>query len=207
MEKSSYGMPAFLFGLAVALTSCAPAWGEEARLLSTVEVRAQSENLLGEAAAGSAGVVSRQRLGAMPVLRPGEALEMVPGLIVTQHAGDGKANQYFLRGFNLDHGTDFATTVGGVPVNMPSHAHGQGYTDLNFLIPELVGQVRFRKGPYYAEEGDFASAGAAHIDYLRRMESHLAQVTLGEHGYARSLLAGSPAPGRRPPALRPGVVP
>ena len=111
------------------------AWGlvsgvvaEEAKELSAVEVRARSENLLGEAAAGSEGVVSQQRLGAVPMLRPGEALEMVPGLIVTQHAGDGKANQYFLRGFNLDHGTDFATTVGGVPVNMPTHAHGQGYT-------------------------------------------------------------------------------
>lgn len=117
---------------------------------------------------------------------------MVPGLIVTQHAGDGKANQYFLRGFNLDHGTDFAAYVGGVPVNMPTHAHGQGYTDLNFLIPELIDRVTFRKGPYYAEEGDFSSAGAAHIDYFRKIGSTLAQITAGQHGYARSLLAGSP---------------
>jgi hypothetical protein len=126
------------------------------------------------------------------LLRPGEALEMVPGLIVTQHAGDGKANQYFLRGFNLDHGTDFATYVGGVPVNMPSHAHGQGYSDLNFLIPELVDRIAYRKGPYFAEEGDFSSAGVARIDYFRHMESSLAQQTLGQNGYARSLLAGSP---------------
>lgn len=117
---------------------------------------------------------------------------MVPGLIVTQHAGDGKANQYFLRGFNLDHGTDFATYVGGVPVNMPTHAHGQGYTDLNFLIPELIDRVSFRKGPYYADEGDFSSAGAAHIDYFRTIDGTLAQITAGQHGYARSLLAGSP---------------
>ncbi len=77
--------------------------------LSPVEIRARAENLEGIAASGSEGVVSSQRLSAVPVLRPGEALEMVPGMIVTQHAGDGKANQYFLRGFNLDHGTDFAT--------------------------------------------------------------------------------------------------
>ncbi|MGB4062701.1 MAG: TonB-dependent receptor [Azonexus sp.] len=160
--------------------------------LSAVEVRAKAENLEGIASTGSEGVVSSQRLAAVPILRPGEALEMVPGLIVTQHAGDGKANQYFLRGFNLDHGTDFATYIGGVPVNMPSHAHGQGYTDLNFLIPELVDRITFRKGPYFAEEGDFSSAGAAHIDYFRKIEGTLAQVTLGQGGYARSLLAGSP---------------
>ena len=154
--------------------------------LSPVEVRARIENLEGIAAAGSEGVVSSQRLSTVPVLRPGEALEMVPGMIVTQHAGDGKANQYFLRGFNLDHGTDFATYVGGVPVNMPSHAHGQGYTDLNFLIPELVDRISYRKGPYFAEEGDFSSAGAAHIDYFRKMERSLAQVSLGQNGYART---------------------
>jgi len=170
----------------------ASALAHDAVELSTVEVRAKAENLEGIATAGSEGVVSSQRLAAVPILRPGEALEMVPGLIVTQHAGDGKANQYFLRGFNLDHGTDFATWVGGVPANMPSHAHGQGYTDLNFLIPELVDRITYRKGPYYAEEGDFASAGAAHIDYFRKLDTNLAELTLGQHGYARSLLAGSP---------------
>jgi outer membrane receptor protein involved in Fe transport len=164
----------------------------EATELSAVEVRAKAENLEGIASSGSEGVVSSQRLAAVPILRPGEALEMVPGLIVTQHAGDGKANQYFLRGFNLDHGTDFATYVGGVPVNMPTHAHGQGYSDLNFLIPELVDRISYRKGPYFADEGDFSSAGAAHIDYLRKIDGTLAQLTLGQNGYARSLLAGSP---------------
>jgi outer membrane receptor protein involved in Fe transport len=172
-----------------------PALAGETAELSVVEVRAKAENLEGIAAAGSQGVVSSQRLATVPILRPGEALEMVPGLIVTQHAGDGKANQYFLRGFNLDHGTDFATYVGGVPVNMPTHAHGQGYSDLNFLIPELVDRISYRKGPYYAEEGDFSSAGAAHIDYFRKIDGTLAQVTLGQHGYARSLLAGSPVVG------------
>ena len=183
----------FIFSYIGLATSSALA-GETAEL-SVVEVRAKAENLEGIAAAGSQGVVSSQRLAAVPILRPGEALEMVPGLIVTQHAGDGKANQYFLRGFNLDHGTDFATYVGGVPVNMPTHAHGQGYTDLNFLIPELIDRISYRKGPYYAEEGDFSSAGAAHIDYFRKIDGTLAQATLGQNGYARSLLAGSPVVG------------
>ena len=146
----------------------------ESTELSAVEVRARAENLEGIASSPvSEGVVSSQRLAAVPILRPGEALEMVPGLIVTQHAGDGKANQYFLRGFNLDHGTDFATYLGGMPVNMPTHAHGQGYSDLNFLIPELIERISFRKGPYFAEEGDFSSAGAAHIDYFRSLDSVL----------------------------------
>ncbi|PKO47306.1 MAG: TonB-dependent receptor [Betaproteobacteria bacterium HGW-Betaproteobacteria-4] len=178
--------------LMVAMTAVV---AHESTELSAVEVRAKAENLEGIAASGSEGVVSSQRLAAVPILRPGEALEMVPGLIVTQHAGDGKANQYFLRGFNLDHGTDFATYLGGVPVNMPTHAHGQGYTDLNFLIPELVDRISYRKGPYFAEEGDFSSAGAAHIDYFRQINGTLAQLTLGQNGYARSLLAGSPEMG------------
>jgi len=135
--------------------------GVQAQGADTVEVRAERENMTGIARAASEGIVSGERLRALPLLRPGEVLEMVPGLMVTQHAGDGKANQYFLRGFNLDHGTDFATFVAGMPVNMPSHAHGQGYTDLNFLIPELIQKVRYQKGPYDAQVGDFASAGTA----------------------------------------------
>ena len=100
---------------------------------------------------------------------PARVLENVPGLIVTQHSGEGKANQYFLRAFNLDHGTDLATEVDDMPVNMPTHAHGQGYTDLNFLIPELVGDLHFKKGPYYADEGDFATAGAVRMDLVNEV--------------------------------------
>lgn len=170
----------------------AGARAQEQVALSTVEVRGQLEDVSGIATAGSEGVVSGARLAAVPLLRPAETLELVPGLIATQHAGDGKANQYFLRGFNLDHGTDFATYVDGMPVNLPTHAHGQGYTDLNFLIPELVEQVHYRKGPYYADEGDFSSAGVARIAYVRRLDGTLAQGTLGVNGYARTLLAGSP---------------
>lgn len=163
--------------------------------LSTVEVRARTENLSGIAGAASEGVVAKERISALPLLRPGEVLELVPGMVVTQHSGDGKANQYFLRGFNLDHGTDFRTSVAGVPVNMPTHAHGQGYSDMNFLIPELVERVTYRKGPYYADEGDFSSAGAARIDYARKLDGTLGQLGLGQNGYQRALLAGSPAAG------------
>ena len=113
--------------------------------------------------AASAGDVSQAQIAAQPLLRPGAVLENVPGLIVTQHSGEGKANQYFLRAFNLDHGTDLATEIDDMPVNMPTHAHGQGYSDLNFLIPELIGDLHFKKGPYYADEGDFATAGAVRV--------------------------------------------
>src|SRR5499426_1113753 len=132
-------------------------------------------------------VFSGATVNAYPALRPGEVLETVPGLIVTQHSGEGKANQYFLRGFNLDHGTDLAIMVDGMPVNMRTHGHGQGYADINFLIPELIQSLRVRKGPYFADEGDFASAGALHIDYIDTLNPGLVQGTLGMFGYGRAL--------------------
>jgi hypothetical protein len=118
-------------------------------------------------------------------------LEYVPGVIITQHSGDGKANQYFLRGFNLDHGTDFLTTINHMPVNMPTHAHGQGYSDINFLLPELVSRVAYKKGPYFAEEGDFSSAGAADIDYYTKMPRGVASLGFGSDGYRRAMAANS----------------
>lgn len=139
----------------------------------------------------SEGTVTAEQLANRPRLRPGELLEVVPGLIVTQHSGDGKANQYFLRGFNLDHGTDFRTTVAGMPVNMPTHGHGQGYTDLGFVIPELVSAIEYRKGSYYAEEGDFSAAGAAHLELMDSLPRPLATLEIGEDGYRRALAAGS----------------
>jgi hypothetical protein len=169
-----------------------PSFAQQAEPVGTIEIRAKTENLMGIASTGSEGIVSGLRIAALPILRPGEIMEMVPGLIVTQHAGDGKANQYFLRGFNLDHGTDFSTFVNGVPANMPTHAHGQGYTDLNFLIPELVDQISYRKGTYSALDGDFSAAGSARVEYLKKMDGHLAEVTVGANGYRRWLLAGSP---------------
>jgi hypothetical protein len=150
---------------------------------------------LGVADSANQGTVTARQLENRPLLRTGELLEAVPGLIVTQHAGDGKANQYFARGFNLDHGTDFRTTVMGMPVNLPTNAHGQGYSDLNFLIPELVSTIQYKKGTYYAEEGDFSAAGAAAFDYVRQMEQGLLSVEAGQNRFKRVLGAGSAALG------------
>jgi len=137
------------------------------------------------------GVVPARQLAIRPILRPAEVLESVPGLIVTQHSGDGKANQYFLRGFSLDHGTDFSTTVEGVPTNLSTHAHGQGYNDLNFLIPELIADVAYKKGPYFASEGDFSSTGSAAIHYLDSLSSGIASITAGSFGQKRLFNAKS----------------
>ncbi len=128
--------------------------------------------------------------------RATEVLETVPGMIISQHSGEGKANQYYLRGFNLDHGFDFAQTIMGLPVNMPTHAHAQGYADSNFLIPELVSGVQFRKGPYYAENGDFSSAGSANINYFNSLDRPIATITGGSFGYGRFLGAASPKVGK-----------
>jgi hypothetical protein len=146
----------------------------------------------GPVGSASERLVSGEHVNDIPVTRPAEVLEnATPGLIVTQHSGEGKANQYFLRGFNLDHGTDLAITVDGMPVNMRTHGHGQGYADLNFLIPELIRSIRVRKGPYFADEGDFSSAGAIHIDYVDRLTQGFAQATAGSFGYGRLLAAKS----------------
>ena len=158
-----------------------------------VEVIGHYDNAVGTSDAASQGSIRAELLKSRPALRPGELLEFVPGMVVTQHSGDGKANQYFLRGFNLDHGTDFATSVNGMPVNLPSHAHGQGYTDLNFLLPELVQRIDYRKGPYFARTGDFGAAGAADISYRTALDAPFAQLTLGDKGYRRAVLAGSGA--------------
>ncbi|MFT3666704.1 TonB-dependent receptor [Piscinibacter sp.] len=160
--------------------------------LERVEITARHyDNAVGTSDAASQGAVRAELLKSRPALRPGEVLEFVPGVIVTQHSGDGKANQYFLRGFNLDHGTDFATTVNGLPVNMPTHGHGQGYSDLNFLMPELVDRIEYRKGPYFARNGDFAAAGSADIEYRRTLDAPFAALTLGERQYRRLVGGGS----------------
>jgi outer membrane receptor protein involved in Fe transport len=139
--------------------------------------------------------ISGETLNSFPVSRPGEVLEAVPGLIVTQHSGEGKANQYFLRGFNLDHGTDIAIWLDEMPINMRTHAHGQGYADLNFLIPELVESLLARKGPYWAQEGDFSSAAALHLHYAEQLERSVVSATGGSFGYWRGLAAGTMAAG------------
>ena len=153
------------------------------------------DNLVGIAAAASEGAVTARQVETRPIMRAGEVLEAVPGVIISQHSGEGKANQYYLRGFNLDHGTDFATTVAGIPINLPTNAHGQGYSDLNFLIPELVTGVQFKKGPYSAEEGDFSAAGSANINYANVLAQPIASVSAGGDGWGRLLMAASPRVG------------
>jgi outer membrane receptor protein involved in Fe transport len=135
--------------------------------------------------------ITGERLNERPVTRPAEVLEAAPGLIITQHSGEGKANQYFLRGFNLDHGTDLAINVDGMPVNMPTHGHGQGYADLNFLIPELVSTMQVRKGPYFAQEGDFSSAGSVHLNYIDSIDKGLWLTSFGSFGHLRGLVINS----------------
>lgn len=162
--------------------------GEE---IAPIVITAHYDNAIGASDAASQGIVGSELLSKRPIARPADVLEYIPGMVVTQHSGDGKANQYFLRGINLDHGTDFATTVNGVPMNMPTHAHGQGYSDLNALIPELINRVDYRKGPYFADEGDFSSAGSARVVYRTQLDRPLVEFTLGERGYQRGLVAGS----------------
>jgi hypothetical protein len=161
--------------------------------IEMVEVRGNYLNGVGTSDAASAGAVTSSLIESRPTLRPGEVLEFVPGVIVSQHSGDGKANQYYLRGFNLDHGTDFATFVDGMPVNMPTHAHGQGYTDLNWLIPELVERINYSKGPYFSDQGDFASAGSARIRLADTLPRGRASASVGEDRFARGLIANSTA--------------
>lgn len=158
---------------------------------STIVVTGRQEDLTGIASSANQGTVSAADIALRPVLRPGELVEQIPGVIITQHSGSGKANQYFLRGFNLDHGTDLAVSVDGVPVNMPTHAHGQGYADLNFLIPELVERIDYKKGPYYADVGDFGSAGAFDLHYYDVLPHGIARIEGGQTGYVRGVLADS----------------
>jgi outer membrane cobalamin receptor len=181
---------------ASALIAWSNAFAQDAeRSLAPVVIQGSRNSLLESAETANTGVVTRQQLDARTVYRPGEVLEATPGLVASQHSGEGKANQFYLRGFNLDHGTDLRTTIDGMTVNQRSHSHGQGWTDLNFLIPELVNLLEYRKGPFYAAEGDFASAGAVHISYVDRLDAGIASVGVGQHGYARSFLANSPRVG------------
>jgi outer membrane receptor protein involved in Fe transport len=158
-------------------------------------VGGRQDDLVGIADSATQGTVGSGELTDRPLLRTGEILESVPGLIITQHAGGGKANQYFTRGFNLDHGTDFATDLDGMPLNLPSHAHGQGYADLNIVIPELISRLDYEKGPYYVANGDFSTVGAAHLVYADALPEGFVKVEGGTDGYARALWAGSTALG------------
>ncbi len=165
------------------------------RTLDTVRVTGRVANLIGTARSASEGHVGTIELRSRPLSREGELLETVPGVIVTQHSGEGKANQYFVRGFNLDHGTDFQTTLDGMPVNQPTHAHGQGYTDLNFITPEFVRALDYKLGVYHAELGDFGSAGGAQFFLAKKFDVPVAQTEFGGNGLARIVLGRSTSMG------------
>jgi hypothetical protein len=162
----------------------APAGADD---VDTLYVWGRREAGVGTATSASEGLVSYGAFVDRPLLRTGELAEVIPGVAVTQHSGSGKANQYFLRGFNLDHGTDFAVALNGAPLNLRTNAHGQGYLDLNILIPELVDTIRYRKGPYFADVGDFSAAGSAAFELLDHLEASFVTLTAGEHGYERVL--------------------
>lgn len=162
----------------------APALAQEVEAISVWGRRA---NDLGRATSASEGRIAYADFASRPLLRPGELIEAVPGLAATQHSGAGKANQYFLRGFNLDHGTDLAASLDGVPLNLPSHGHGQGYLDLNVLTPEFVHDIGFKKGPYAAENGDFATAGAVAFETADHLHGDGLQAWAGENGYYRAV--------------------
>ena len=191
--------PRIVRRLGIVLAGAAGGWGTAfaqpaasgTAHLPEVQVQGPRDAAIGSADSASEGAAEKASFQSRPKLRPGDIVEAVPGVVATQHSGDGKANQYFLRGFNLDHGTDFAVTVDGMPVNMPTHGHGQGFADLNFLIPELVSGVRYRKGPYFADGGDFSLAGSASLDYVSALERPFAEITLGAHAFRRLLAAGS----------------
>ena len=159
--------------------------------LDQILILGRRQNLIGSASSASQGTVDAEQLKQRPLTRSGDLVEFVPGMVATQHSGSGKASQYFLRGFNLDHGTDFASFVDDMPVNLRTHGHGQGYTDLNFIIPEMVGELKYEKGPYAVEIGDFSSSGSAHFNIAQDLGAPKAELRAGSFGYLRGVAVGS----------------
>lgn len=182
-------------GLAAFRTAQAVEPGQSAPVLASnnvtrlpeILVTGRQDSLVGIADSATQGTTGAAQLAERPILRSGEILETIPGVIITQHAGGGKANQYFLRGFNLDHGTDFAVFLDGMPLNLPSHAHGEGYSDMNTVIPELVQRVDYEKGPYYADVGNFGSAGSAHLEFYKTLPQNFVTLEAGMYGYERAV--------------------
>ncbi len=193
-EKTPLAVACALACAALLCTGAAYAEGDGP--LAKVVVQASRTSQIGVADSANEGVVTQEQLAARTVYRPAELLETTPGLIVSQHSGEGKANQFYLRGFNLDHGTDLRTSVDGMLVNQRSHAHGQGWSDLNFLIPELTERLAYSKGPYRADAGDFGAAGTMEVRYAETLDHGIASFGVGQKGFRRALLADSPALGK-----------
>ncbi|MEM5514125.1 TonB-dependent receptor [Pseudoalteromonas sp. AS84] len=159
--------------------------------IEKLTVYGHRDGLIGESISASSGIIGQGEIQQRPMLRSAEMLELIPGMAVTQHSGSGKANQYFIRGFNLDHGTDFATSIDGMPINMRSHGHGQGYTDLNFIIPESISTINYQKGSYSASQGDFSTAGSAQFQLADNLKHHQVELSIGEDNYKRAVVLGS----------------
>jgi len=190
LKQSSLALAvSFASNLVIVANAQAAGINSSADVAEMTNITVSSSAQVGDAVSASMGTVVAEQIAQRPISRAGEILETVPGLIVTQHSGEGKANQYFLRGFNLDHGTDMATFIDGMPINNRSHGHGQGYTDINFIIPETIESLDYKKGPYYAQEGDFANAGAVRMHSKNSMDNSLIKLGFGEYGYQRLLLA------------------
>lgn len=151
----------------------------------------RGESKIGVASAASEGSVAGSDILIRPLLRVAELLEAVPGMVAAQHSGSGKANQYFLRGFNLDHGSDFTTYVDGAQLNLRTHGHGHGYLDVNGLIPETIEREDYRKGPYRADGGDFALAGAAYLTTVSAYDAPWASAEGGGYGWRRLATGGT----------------
>lgn len=180
-----------LFTASISAQETNPPVDPSPQTLAALVVTGKAESLIGIAPSASRGQVNSKELLDRPYLRRGELLEAVPGIVITQHSGDGKANQYFVRGFNLDHGTDFSVSMDGQPVNFVTHAHGQGYADLNPIIPELVETLDYWKGPFYGQLGDLSTAGGAKFRFFDMLPQGMASVGIGENNYFRGLLAGT----------------
>lgn len=159
--------------------------------IEKLTVYGHRDGLIGESISASSGIIGQGEIEERPMLRSSEMLELIPGMAVTQHSGSGKANQYFIRGFNLDHGTDFATSIDGMPINMRSHGHGQGYTDLNFIIPETISSISYQKGAYDASQGDFSAAGSANFFIADNLKHQQVELSFGEDNYRRGVVLGS----------------
>lgn len=182
------GSVRLFFFAVLALAAQSPALAEDAiNSDQSITVWGVRHPQIGKAFTATEGVVDFGKFEDRPLLRVGELAEVVPGLAATQHSGTGKANQYFLRGFNLDHGTDFSTSLDGMPINLRTHAHGQGYLDINFLIPEIMETIAYRKGPYSADAGDFSAAGSARFQTFDRLPESFVQLEAGENNWRRAV--------------------
>jgi hypothetical protein len=185
-----YYLP-FLVGMLSLFSPVAFPHEGNSELVEEIIVYGRAQEMLGSADAASEGIVGYDDIRLAPLMRVGELVEAVPGMVATQHSGTGKANQYFLRGFNLDHGTDFSAFVDGVPINMRTHGHGQGYLDLNFFIPEMVETTSYRKGPYSALVGDFSSAGSVDFQLYDEVDEGILNVAVGAFDFWRVMGSSS----------------